>query len=142
MVMRSALPVARSVVTMVLVRPPVTVKWPVEAGVIRVSVVFSCGLGTSLKGDSLEDVGEGSMESSRELVVMGLAVGVVGGAVGFATMSLSTSVLVAILRKRNLAVLKWVGIFPLVPGVLSVSVLPTCMGAGARSMWVGVASFV
>ena len=64
--MRSALPVARSVVTMVLVRPPVTVKLPVETGVIRVSVVCSCGLETSLKGDSLEDGEKGPMEGSLE----------------------------------------------------------------------------
>ena len=66
MVMRSALPVARSVVMMVLVRPPVTVKLPVGTGVIRVSVVCSWGLETSLKGDSLEVGKEGPREGSLE----------------------------------------------------------------------------
>ena len=51
---------------MVLVRPPVTVKLPVETGVIRVSVVCSLGLETSLKGDSLEDGKEGPREGSLE----------------------------------------------------------------------------
>ena len=64
MVKRSALPVARSVVMMVLVRPPVTVKLPVETGVMRVSVFRTSGLETSLKGDSLEDGGKGPMEGS------------------------------------------------------------------------------
>ena len=66
MVMRSALPVARSAVMMVLVRPPVTVELPVETGVIRVSVVCSSGLETSLKGDSLEDGEKVPREGSLE----------------------------------------------------------------------------
>ena len=60
------MPVARSVVMMVLVRPPVTVKLPVETGVIRVSVVSSCGLETSLKGDSLGDGEKVPREGSLE----------------------------------------------------------------------------
>ena len=71
-----------------------------------------------------------------------MAVGVVAGAVGIATSrSLSPSALGGFLLKKKLAVLKLLGTLSLVSGVLIVSVLPTCMGAGVRSMWVGMASF-
>ena len=73
---------------------------------------------------------------------MGLTVGVAVGAAGIATIrSLSKSALVAILWMRKLAVLELIGIFSLMAGVLIVSVLSACMGAGVRSMWVGMASF-
>ena len=73
---------------------------------------------------------------------MGLAVGVVVGAVGIATIrSLLDSALGAVIWWRKLAVLKLIGILSLVSVVLSVSVSSTCMGAGVRSMWVGMASF-
>ena len=62
-----------------------------------------------------------------------MTAGVVGEAVGIATIrSLLDSALGAILWRRKLAVLKLVGIFSLMSGVLIVSVLPTYMGAGVR----------
>ena len=71
-----------------------------------------------------------------------MAVGVVVGAVGIATIrSLLDSALGAVIWRRKLAVLKLIGILSLVSVVLSVSVSSTCMGAGVRSMWVGMASF-
>ena len=70
---------------------------------------------------------------------MGEAEGVAVGAVGTtAIRSLSPS-LVAVLWRRKLAVLEMTGILSLMDGVLVV--LPTCMGAGVRSMLVGMASF-
>ena len=73
---------------------------------------------------------------------MGLTAGVVGEAVGIATIrSLLDSALGAILWRKKLTVLKLIGILSLVSVVLSVSVSSSCMGAGVRSMWVGMASF-
>ena len=72
---------------------------------------------------------------------MGESEGVAVGAVGIiAIRSLSAS-LVAILWRRKLAVLELIGIFSLMDGVLIVSFLSACMGAGVRSMLVGMASF-
>ena len=70
---------------------------------------------------------------------MGESEGVAVGAVGIiAIRSLSAS-LVAILWRRKLAVLELIGILSLMDGVLIV--LSACMGAGVRSMLVGMASF-
>ena len=71
-----------------------------------------------------------------------MAEGVAVGAVGIAAIrSLSTSALVAILWRRKLTVLELIGFFSLMDGVWIVSVLSACMGAGVRSMLVGMASF-
>ena len=73
---------------------------------------------------------------------MGLAVGMVVGALDIATIrSLSPSALGGFLLKKKLVVLKLLGTLSLMPGVTIVSVLPTCMGAGVRSIWMGMASF-
>ena len=164
MELRNALPMARSVVMMVLVRSSITVELPVRTGVIRVSVAMSfLGLGPTLKEDTMEKGVGGLLEGSLGWGVRGLAVrmlsgagtvGVLGlstsvgptslrlGAVGFAIVRvLSSSVIGGKVFLMELAVLVWFGARSLMFAGPLTSVLLTCMGAGVRSWSVGLTPF-